>query len=146
MNNHNNTPEIELHIMANPDYLAIARMAVRTVAGQLGMDEEKSEPIILAVVEALTNVIRHGYGGPCREQIIIQISRIIAGRQKKPALEIYIRDFGAQVELQHIRSRDLDDVKPGGLGVHIIESIMDENQYSHAPNKGMQLRMVKYID
>ena len=57
-------------------------------------------------------------------------------------MEIIVRDFGPQVDPASIHSRDLDDVRPGGLGVHIIRSIMRDVDYSCPPDGGMQLRMV----
>ena len=137
--------QIELRISANSEYLAVARKAVRCVAGALGMEEDNAEPITLAVVEAVTNVIRHSYGGPCEKPIIISLNKIICGTENKPALEIVIRDFGKQIDPKEIKGRDLDDVRPGGLGVHIIQSVMDEMEYLRADDCGMRLRMVKFI-
>ncbi len=45
-----------------------------------------------------------------------------------------------------ISGRDLGDVRPGGLGVHIIRSTMDKVRYRPRPGGGMLLRMVKYVD
>ena len=40
----------------------------------------------------------------------------------------------------------LDDVRPGGLGVHIIHSCMDTIEFQHPPEGGTRLRMVKRLD
>ncbi|MHC4455884.1 MAG: ATP-binding protein [Planctomycetota bacterium] len=138
--------QIELRICANPEYLSVARTAVRQVVQVLGLEEDKGEPITLAVVEALTNVIRHSYGGPCEKPIIIKLNKIEHGNKNKPALEIVIRDFGKQVDPKGIKGRDLAELSPGGVGVHIIRSVMDEIEFSNADDCGMQLRMVKYIN
>ena len=137
--------QIELRICANSDYLVVARTAVRCVAGALGMEEDKAESVTLAVVEAITNVIRHSYGGPCDKPIIVSLNKVCSGPDNKPALEIVIRDFGKQIDPKEIKGRDLDDVRPGGLGVHIIQSVMDEMEYLRADDCGMRLRMVKFI-
>lgn len=137
--------QIELRICANPEYLGVVRMAVRQVATTVGMAKDKTESVTLAVVEALTNVIRHGYGGPCDKPIIVKLSKVQSGEKNKPALEILIRDFGRQVDVGLIEGRDLDEIRPGGLGVHIIQSVMDEIEFSHADDCGMKLRMVEYI-
>jgi len=137
--------QIELRICANPEYLGVVRTAVRQVTGVIGMAEDKSEPVILAVVEALTNVIRHSYGGPCEKSIIVKLGKIECCDKNKAALEITIRDFGKRIEPEKIKGRDLNDIKPGGLGVHIIQSVMDEIEFSRADECGMQLRMVKYV-
>jgi anti-sigma regulatory factor (Ser/Thr protein kinase) len=137
--------QIELCICANPEYLGVVRTAVRQVAKVVGMTEDKSEPVTLAVVEALTNVIRHSYGGPCDKPIIMKLSKIDGDGKNKPALEITIRDFGMYVEPESMKGRDLDKIRPGGLGVHIIQSVMDEIEFSRAEDCGTCLRMVKYV-
>ena len=137
--------QIELCICANPEYLCVARTAVRQVAQVFGLEEDKGESITLAVVEALTNVIRHSYGGPCDKPIIIKLNKINYGSENRPALEIVIRDFGKQVDPESIKGRDLAELSPGGVGVHIIRSVVDEIEFSRADDCGMQLRMVKYI-
>ena len=130
---------------ANPDYLSVARTAVRQVAQAVGLKESESESITLAVVEALTNVIRHSYGGPCDKHIIVKLNKISYSNEKQAALEIIIRDFGKQVDPKSIKGRDLDELRPGGVGVHIMQSVMDEIEFTPAEGCGMQLRMVKYI-
>jgi len=137
--------KIELQMCADPDYLPVARTVVRQVAGVVGLKDNEIESITLAVVEALTNVIRHSYGGPCDKPIIIMLNKTDFSNKNKPALEIVIRDFGKQVDPESIKGRDLDDIKPGGVGVHIIHSVMDEIEFAPADDCGMQLRLVKYI-
>ena len=136
---------IELHICADPVYLSVARAVVRQVAEICGVNKSETEHITLAVVEALTNVIRHGYGGPCEKQINISF-RQVKCPDGKLALEIVIRDFGKQVDPKIIEGRDLDELEPGGLGVHIIHSVMDETEFKAAPDSGMLLRMLKFIE
>ncbi len=68
--------KIELRMCANPDYLRVARTATRDVAHAIGMKDDEIEKITLAVVEALTNVIRHSYGGSCEKPIIIKFNKI----------------------------------------------------------------------
>jgi anti-sigma regulatory factor (Ser/Thr protein kinase) len=135
--------KIELKMCSNPDYLCVARMAVRQVALSIGLREEDIERIVLAVVEALTNVIRHSYGGPCDKPIILKLSRIDCHEEGKAAIEILIRDFGEKVDPESIKGRDLEEVEPGGVGVHIMKSVMDEVEYTPNEDCGMQLRMVK---
>ena len=43
------------------------------------------------------------------------------------------------------RGRELDDVRPGGLGVHLIETAMDEVEYSQPDGGGMEIRLRKYL-
>ncbi len=137
--------QIELKMCANPHYLALARQAAQRVAEQAGMPEQDTDCLVLATEEALTNVIRHSYGGPCEKPIIISI-RHFASRDEKPSgIEILIRDYGRHVDPKSIKGRDLNDIRPGGLGVHIIKSSMDDIEYSCHPDGGMVLQMIKFI-
>ncbi len=114
--------------------------------GQLcGLAEKDIDSVVLATEEAMTNVIRHGYGGPCGKPIEVRMENVVPQGDQKGKLEIIIRDFGKQVDPDCIKSRDLDDVKPGGLGVHLIKSIMDEVEYRRHEEGGMELRMSKFI-
>ena len=137
--------QIELHISSNPEYLRVVRLAVRQVGLVVGFEEKTREMIALAVEEALTNVIRHSYGGPCDEQIVIKLNRISGAPEGRGALEITVRDFGRKVDPETIKGRNLDHIRPGGLGVHLIESVMDEVEYCSAQGQGMVLQMKKYL-
>ncbi len=130
--------EITLNMCANPEYLSVARAAVRAVTGAIGMDKETAEKITVATVEAITNVIKHSYGGPCEKPVVMKLGKIKCG-ENTDALEIVIRDFGKQVDPEKIKSRDLDDVRPGGLGVHIMQSAMDQIEFTPAEDCGRQL-------
>jgi anti-sigma regulatory factor (Ser/Thr protein kinase) len=55
-----------------------------------------------------------------------------------------VRDYGRAVDPATIRGRDLSEVRPGGLGVHIIRSIMDEVCYEPAAGGGTRLNMLKW--
>ena len=45
-----------------------------------------------------------------------------------------------------IKSRDLDDIRPGGLGVNIIRQVMDEVSYERRERIGMRLTLIKRIN
>lgn len=134
-------PDLRLELVSNPLYLCGARELVGSVAHRLGMDEESCAHIKLAVDEAVCNVIRHGYGK--RADGPIWISLWPMGNNGRPGLRIVIEDEARQVEPAAIKGRELDDIRPGGLGVHIIFQVMDEVQYEKRPGTGMRLTMVK---
>lgn len=49
------------------------------------------------------------------------------------------------VDLHAWRARDLDEIRPGGLGVHFIRESMDEVHYLPTPdNRGNLLSLKKY--
>ncbi len=137
-------PQVEIRILALPQNLCIARAAMQKSVEVAGLCEQDVDAITLALDEALTNAIQHSYGGACEKPIVVQLSLLTIGSEKKNALEIIVRDYGKQVDPQTIKSRDLEDIRPGGIGVHIIKSVMDKVEYSCPLDGGMQLRMIKY--
>lgn len=141
----NNGPQIQLRMMSNPLYLSGARELVSSVARRLGFTDMQCSQIALAVDEALCNVIKHGYDR--REDAPIWLSMYpLKENGSVSALQLVIEDEARQVEVSQIKSRDLDDVRPGGLGVHIIREVMDEARYEKRGGTGMRLTLVKRLD
>jgi len=134
---------VQISITSDPPRLAEVRIMVEQICREVGFAEEEISKLVLAVDEALTNVIRHGYEGQGGKPIELVFEP--EPEASRGGLEIRIRDYGRQADLEAICGRSLDDVRPGGLGVHLIESAMDEVEYSHPPGGGMQLRLRKYL-
>lgn len=146
-------PHVKLELRSNPLFLSGAREMVSSIAKRLGFSDESSAHIALAIDEALCNVIRHGYDKEPERPIWISlfpeggVATPDAHGNASPttALRIVIEDEAKQVDLAAIKSRDLEEIRPGGLGVHIIQQVMDSVTYEHrpGPSGGMRLTMVK---
>ncbi len=135
-----NTLHLEINILSNPAELERVRQEAETFAIQIGMDEADVCRVVLALDEALTNVIRHAYEGAKDQPIEIMLIYFDG------ELAIVVRDYGRVVHPSAIHSRDLDDVRPGGLGVHIMHECMDEVDFSPAESGGgTVLTMIKRI-
>lgn len=142
-------PHIRVEMLSNPLYLSGARELVAAVADRLGFSDEACGHIKLAVDEALCNVIRHGYDRRPDGPIWLTLQPLgpaCCGDSGDTAgLQIVIEDEARQVDPEQIRSRDLDEVRPGGLGVHIISEVMDEVRYEKRDGAGMRLTMLKRL-
>jgi anti-sigma regulatory factor (Ser/Thr protein kinase) len=135
--------DFHLELTSDAEKLRDVRDAIRAWADEDGWEEHDIADIVLAVDEALTNVIRHSYGGEPGQRILVDVKAIDEPR-RSAAIEIRIRDFGKQVPLDSIAGRDLADLRPGGLGVHIIHCVMEGARYRHMPDGGTELYMKKY--
>jgi len=129
---------IHLSVPSDPACLSVVRAAVDRIARLAGFSEEEAGRIVLAVDEACTNVIRHQYEGRHDRRIDITAQ---SGEDER--LEFVLRDYGPVRDPGLFRGRDLADVRPGGLGIHIIREVMDEVEYGPGPGGGMQLRLCK---
>ena len=136
----NRDPPISLRIESAAANLAEVRPVA---AGDVGFLPEEIDGIVLAIDEALANCIKHGYEARAGQPIDVSLAAI--QREGVPGIEITVRDYGRQVDPQTIRGRNLEDVRPGGLGVHIIGTVMDEMEYTCPQDGGMQLRVRKYL-
>ena len=132
-----------MSLTSDLDEVSSVRQAGEKFALAIGFSAEKAALIMLTIDEALANVIKHGYDGQKGRPIDVFIERIC--RQGRVGIRVLIRDRAKQVDPASIKGRDLDDVRPGGLGVHLINSLMDE--VVHRPTgQGMELEMVKYLE
>ena len=91
----------------------------------------------LSVDEALQNIIRYAYKMDKTKKIIITIDKI-----SDESLKVKIRDYGIQAPIESIKPRDLEDVKPGGLGVHFIKNSTKKMDYEHQADGGTLLTLV----
>lgn len=132
--------DIELRVLSDPRNLCVARAAVEAAVTRLGFGEDQVAQIILAVDEAMANAMRHGYDGATDQPIWLRF-HVLPGDM--PSFQIVIEDQGRQIDPEQIRGRDLDDLRPGGLGVHIIRQVMDQVSYSCRDGGGMKLVMSK---
>ncbi len=132
-----------VRITSETDQVSAVRSAVLESASLLGFAELEASSIALAIDEAVANVIRHGYEGRGGQPIEVVIDRV--DRNGTPALQVTICDCGRQVDPANIVGRCLEDVRPGGLGTHIIRTVMDEVEYTRRAPTGMQLRVLKCL-
>lgn len=133
---------IERELPSDPSILPEVRERVREWCEQRGWSEHQIGEIVLAIDEALSNVIRHGYRGRPDAQIKLKVLALDAPAPNS-GMRVEIRDFCENVDLGKICGRDLDDVRPGGLGVHLIHAMMESVSYRYAEGGGVLLTMEK---
>lgn len=130
----------ELRFRSLPDRLKMVRAAVAAAVRSTGCSEDAVHDIVLAVDEACQNVIRHAYSGRPDGEIVLTM------RREGDRVAVELRDFAPPVDERRVRPRDLDELRPGGLGTHLIREVMDEVAFLPRPaGGGNLLRMVKRI-
>jgi len=131
---------LKLRFPSNAAILRKVREHVRKAAEKGGCCGQVVDQVVIAVNEACMNIIQHAYKGHGSGEIILEIFN------NGSELEFHLRDFADPVDLTSIGPRDLDEVKPGGLGTYFIRAIMDEYAYGHLHGKsGNFLHMKKRI-
>jgi sigma-B regulation protein RsbU (phosphoserine phosphatase) len=131
---------LERRFPALPAELKATRHAVQVTLANCGMSEANTRDVVMALDEACQNVIRHAYGAERRGDIELAID------QQGDQLIFWLTDWAPAIDPARVRPRDLDDVRPGGLGTHLIREVMDAADFVTAPpGCGNLLKMVKRI-
>ncbi len=131
---------LKIHFPSIPDRLKLVRAAVRKTVEFCGCDSGVVQDVVIAVDEACQNVIRHAYGGDEAGEIELEITRVNGD------LVLYLRDYADPIDISKVKPRDLDDLRPGGLGTHFINEVMDEVEFMPSPTDGGNLlKMLKHI-
>ena len=131
---------LKLRVPARAAKLREIREAVNRAVVSAGCSGDAARDIVIAIDEACQNVIRHAYGGDTDEEIAIVIKR------RGNHLEFNIRDTAPPVDAAKVKPRDLDDIRPGGLGTHFIHEVMDEVHFApRGKLRGNLLTMKKMI-
>ena len=137
-------PHLRIELVSHSRYLSCVRECMAQTARQFGFAEAQSSQIALAVDEAIANVIKHGYADRTDGLIWVSIYPLGDDEIRGTGIKIVIEDEARQVEPSCIKGRDLADIRPGGLGVHIIREIMDEVCYEKRATSGMRLTLCKW--
>ena len=93
----------------------------REVFEKINLPQEQKDELVLAIAEAAQNIVKHAYKGVEETTDTMQIKISL----KDGDLEIGFFDKGKPVVPENIHHRQLDDIKPGGLGTFFIKQIMD---------------------
>jgi anti-sigma regulatory factor (Ser/Thr protein kinase) len=119
---------------------------VERLTESFGFSAADCRAVTRAVDEALTNIIRHAYSGkPDRpiEMFFRSVHRQV-DHQAVAGLEILLCDRGPAIKPDQLCMRALEEVRPGGLGLHFIQQSMDVVEYKRARGTN-RLRLVKYV-
>ncbi|MHB8881961.1 MAG: ATP-binding protein [Thermodesulfovibrionales bacterium] len=131
---------VSVTVPSHPKYLCVIRDITARMADISGMDGETVDQVKLAVDEACANVIKHAYRGDTTKTFSVKF------RVKEEQFEVVIEDSGPKADPSCLRGRDLDDIRPGGLGVHFIKRVFDSFAFDKRKKKGNRLRLIKRLD
>jgi len=132
------TFQVKFTMASDTRYLPVVRGAVGALTAAIGWDEAECRAIVLALDEALANIIRHAYHG--RSDGLIELEC----RESADGLEISTLDTGEPPDPSRICAREVGSDKPGGLGTLIIRDVMDSVSY-HRTESGNRFLAVKRL-
>jgi serine/threonine-protein kinase RsbW len=130
---------VRLRIPAKPEYITLVRLALSGLSRLRPLDPETLGDLKLAVTEACSNSVRHGYGNG--REGTVQISYEL----QPDRLVVEVVDDGPGFDADGSIGRG-EELSEGGLGIAIIRSIVDEFEAGERPEGGgSRLRFVKFL-
>jgi len=135
--------KFNLKVSSVTENLEVIRDFIRKLAIRAGFNDEVASQIELAADEACTNVIKHAYHFNKRRKLDLTVFI------DSDKIEIIIHDKGAGFDLTKLAKPDLEKYvhiqKKGGLGIHLMRSLMDEVNYAFQPGINNHVSLVKYL-
>lgn len=124
--------------------LARVRDFVSDQMREVGVKKEDENRIILAVDEAVSNIIEHAYENTLEGEIKVEVAA--DGKQ----FSVTISDTGKKFDPGIISDPDLEEhIKLGkkrGLGLFLMRQVMDEVNFHYREGSENVLTLVKYLN
>ncbi|MCE5209700.1 MAG: ATP-binding protein [Chloroflexi bacterium] len=126
------------------NYSSLVKVAefVRKGTQEAGFDSAVSYHIELALDEAVTNIIEHAYGGEGKGDIELEYY------YEPKRLTFQVIDHGQPFRPEDVNKPNinapLSDRKSHGLGLYLVNCLMDEVHFEFDLTTGNKLILVKY--
>ncbi len=114
---------VEFGFYAKPDNLKMVRDVIEECCVRVGASATEVQQLLLGINEACANVIQHGYQNDPTGKIVLSVF------YKAGELIFHLKDYAECIDSDCIRPRDLNECRPGGLGVNLIDSVMDSWEF-----------------
>jgi len=126
---------VELRIPARAEWVAVARLAAAAVGSRMRLSVDEIDDLKLAITEACTLCIQRTEAS---ENIHIRWESMPA------ELRITVTARGHGPKLGSVKKPD-ETTSVDGLGVFLIQSLMDDVQFDVDPQRGAHLVMLKRV-
>ena len=132
-------PTVRLTIPAKAEYITLVRLALSGISRLRPLSEEALGDLKLAVTEACTNSVRHGYeNGEGTVEILYEL--------QPDRFVVEVSDDGPGFDPAGDRPTE-ENLAEGGLGIAIIKAVSDEfDAGERTAGHGSKLRFVKLLD
>jgi serine/threonine-protein kinase RsbW len=132
--------EVVLSIPSEDRYIYLLDLVISYAAKEMGFDEETTQQVNLAVIEAGTNAMKHGNGNDPGKAAEFRF------RIAEDKLTIFVKDCGSGFDLESVGDPLSPEnfMRPCGRGIFLMNALMDEVEYNMDEDSGTEVRLVKY--
>jgi anti-sigma regulatory factor (Ser/Thr protein kinase) len=129
----------KLEFSSHTANLALMRKFVRKFLDAYPFSEKERTLMVLGVDEACTNIIRYAYELRDDQPIALSIESL------RGCVRMRLRDYGEQTPAHEMRGRSHEQLKPGGLGLHLIRNAFDKVDYI-LKGRGTEVVLTKNLE
>ena len=124
-----------IQVPSQTSFLVLIRDVTKKLAEGAGFDEGTAGKLALAVDEASANVIEHAYHGAPNKTFEVRFD------DRGEEFRVDVIDTGDMVDPRSLPRVDLEryasERRKGGLGVHLMEKIMDSVTFRRSARKNI---------
>ena len=115
------------------------------VSHSIGMDDDASHWISVAIRESVINAIKHGNRNDSSKRVFVEFET--RSQTEVQELTIRVRDQGEGFDPETIADPLAPEnlLKSSGRGIFLIRNFMDDVELRRAPEGGMEIRMLKRV-
>ncbi len=133
----------ELRLPTRLGFEKVAMNTAASVAEMMGFSGDRIEDLKTAVSEACINAIEHG------NQLNELLRVVVTLSMGNESLEVKIRDHGpgvqAEMHVPDIDRKMLGEEDPRGMGMFLIQALVDEVEYVSENTGGSYARLVIHL-
>ncbi|MFD0869589.1 rsbW protein [Chlamydia abortus] len=135
---------VSLKVPADAEFIDIVRLTLYGIASKWGFSYEEIEDMKVAVAEACNNAVLHAYQGEEKGQMEIRFE------MREDGIRISVKDEGSSFDYEQkesqaesLHDKPLSEVSEGGLGIFMMQALMDEVQVH--TQSGTEVILTKFL-
>jgi len=137
-----NNESIKMTFPNKLTYTFIVHLFVREIAKMIGFSGDQLDQIDIAIEESVSNIMVHTSveENPTFDVICEKIPG---------GIKIVLKEMGIPFDPDHVKryelTKILDDLSTSGLGIYLIQKVMDELSFHNLGTQGKETVMIKYL-
>lgn len=139
-------PYVSITLPAQAEYLDIVRLTLYSFATKAGFSYEEIEDMKVAVSEACNNAILHAYDENEPGMIDLRLEndgeRLLITVKDHGQSFVYTEEAGIDIPTQQ---EEISELSVGGLGIFLMEALMDEVQVRTGSGSGTEILLSKRL-
>jgi serine/threonine-protein kinase RsbW len=141
----NGSQIVKLEFTSSFEMLDFVQVVCDHVSRGIGLDEDSSHWVSVAIRESVINAIKHGNRNDESKRVFVdfETSTPTAGSE----LTIRVRDQGEGFEPEEVADPLAPEnlLKSSGRGIFLIRNFMDDVRLQKVPQGGMEISMTKRV-